>query len=259
MYSMFLNTVTWSFICADAQSFVDYSINLQQQSMDLSLLSDLNKHWMIQAYLLRPGSKIDDCCSWRGVTCKWGEIMSLVIASVDAREKRWQVSMQWLPHSLQYIFTKAVDLAALYPEAMPRDLRYIDICDAQPLGRREFTQWNLSALPREMEELRLQTQHFVCCTVVIPSLPQNMRFCMIITLGIQKVIFGRECLPRSVEKVVIQSYKVKYVSIGSKKLDARIITTPSGPYPSVNSNKHAATCRGIEKEIRAQRMENAAR
>ena len=220
-------------LCADVQVNRQethanrFAAEMQQVSMERALLTDQNTHDDIMAHFIGVGSREEDCCSWRGVECIDGTLSALVLTYQLPKGYSpvpWEVTLAWLPHSLEFIHMDAVKFTdTLAIEDLPRGLRYLRMHKMQPSTRAKFNTLNFAALPQRIEEISLQNDgHPVYGFVDARVLPPTLTYCLINNYMFLRAIYvTSESLPACLKAFYYQGKKAKVVSTDGQELDKR--------------------------------------
>ena len=249
--SLGIRVLTWWCIF----HFADLSYELpekQQICMERALLSTNNVNHEIWRYLCAQDSHRSDALKWRGVECTGSMITGFVMTTPKSRTAEYDLSLAWLPNTIQYLYCKFVIFHNhFHCKEFPRDLRYMYVRSAEFIdGENSSGVFNLESLPIHMEELHLTTKHAFCGRVMITSLPQRLVSLTITNVKIKQVIVNNDGLPEGLQAVLINGGGPKIICATEKKPDRRV-SNGKGISLYVRSKyaeKYAQMCGVIERE-----------
>ena len=174
-------------------------------------------------YLLTEISTKEDCCSWRGVECTNTEVTSFVLTHHTLGHFKWHIGIGWLPSSLRYAYIKYVVFSDPFSiVSLPRGLRFLHIHYGSTALVTQSDILNLSQLPPKMEEILLHIRDGFCGTVYIPSLPESLKLCALISADIRVAYIDNRGLPKGLKRITLTDETVKTYSTDGRKMDKRV-------------------------------------
>ena len=195
----------------------------------------------IDEYLYTQDFSYNDPCTWNGVTCRSGTVVSFVMTAVQVvstgrfvpmfQVKRWTVDMDWLPGSIEVIHLRDIlYLKSFCIRRLPRDLRYLCLISCDSTENTVARQVDVRNLPRQMEYVYLKDGWF-SGPVYIDQLPPKLKFLNISHYSIGTAYIKSVTLPKSLECIFIErtnsfSRKTAIYEISGGDVDPRVQTYP---------------------------------
>ena len=179
----------------------DTSQSMQQTLIEAALTSPRSIEKGLWSFILGPKSTKADCCTWKVLDCEDG--VAHAVLYYRFTHFFIFIAMEALPQTIRYIHLNC-EMKDFHPRMLPRDLKYIYMRNTNVLNGNTPHGWpqkathtlNTADFPSKLEEAILGFNSPLYKTVLMPSLPPNMRYFSISNMGhIQRLVVSNEALP----------------------------------------------------------------
>ena len=217
---------------ADTQQSPHTPPSMQQTLIEAALTSPKSIEKGVWNYALGPTSTKADCCTWKMTDCEDGVVHAVLFYKFAYFVPH--VELQYLPQTVRYIHLHCT-MPDFSPRILPRDLRYIYLAHTTVHNGGPPHGWpkkathilNTADFPTQLEEVSLQFNSPLYKTVLIASLPRNMRYLSISNMGhIQRLVMANEALPECFRLcnvyLLSKSSKTDLVEMRGQDVDERV-------------------------------------
>ena len=189
-----------------------------------------------QFYIRTPSFAEDNPCTWRGAShvnnrlttflMQWARLSESYSGSVRIIHHEWYFDLDFLPSTVRNVHFWGVQLVNGWrPERLPRDMKYLALRSCSSAKRDYDTDiFDFRKLPARMEELHADGS-WLCGTLCMDSLPKTMRYIVLQSVNVEKILVDSQKLPLGFQKGLFrgQHAKISIENIGDGPLDDRLL------------------------------------